>query len=421
MQFQAPRGTSDILPENQKYWETVTEKAFLTAKKFGYSKIDTPIFENTELFMKGIGTSTDILEKETYTFPDRGNDSLTLRPEGTAPVCRAYLEHGMNNLPLPVKLFYISSNFRYERPQSGRYRQFHQFGVEAIGEPDPYIDAEVIELAWNFLKELNLSDLILSINSIGDPQCRPKYIENLKTYYQSCEQQLCKDCKRRLISNPLRLLDCKIDSCQPLIENSPKTIDHLCESCSQHWESLKTLLKKINIDFKVENKLVRGLDYYTKTVFEIAPPNEMRTNVITGGGRYDGLIEQLGGPQTPGIGFAIGLERVIENMKSSNISPNKSFPPLILVAHIGDKAKEESVKLASSIRSAGFSAILGPSRGLKSQLRYASSVKASYSVIIGEDELVEGKFILRNMLEGEQQKCTLQEIIEILSSHQHKY
>ena len=415
MQFQAPRGTTDILPENQGYWETVIEKAFVIAKKFGYSKIDTPIFENTALFMKGIGTSTDILEKETYTFPDRGNDSLTLRPEGTAPVCRAYLEHGMNNLPLPVKLFYISSNFRYERPQAGRYRQFHQFGVESIGEPDPYIDAEVIELAWNFLKELNLSDLILSINSIGDPQCRPKYIENLKNYYQLHKQQLCKDCQRRLISNPLRLLDCKIDSCQPLIKNSPKTIDHLCENCSQHWELLKTHLKKINIDFKVENKLVRGLDYYTKTVFEIAPKNEMRTNVITGGGRYDGLIEQLGGPQTPGIGFAIGLERVIENMKSSNILPNISTSPLILVAHIGDKAKEESVKIASEIRNAGFNAILGPSRGLKSQLRYASTVKASHSVIIGEDELKEGKFMLRNMLEGNQEKYTLEGIIKKLS------
>ncbi|MEC8891485.1 MAG: histidine--tRNA ligase, partial [Chloroflexota bacterium] len=272
MNFQAPRGTVDILPEDQPYWRFVESKVRQVASSFGYSQIDTPLFEDTRLFTRGVGESTDIVEKETYTFLDRGGDSLTLRPEGTAPVCRAYLEHGMHNLPQPVKLYYMVPNFRYERPQLGRFRAFHQFGIEAFGESDPYIDSEVIEVSWRFLEEVGLKDLLLKVNSIGDSSCRPSYIKVLKDYYKDVNAKLCEDCNRRLNTNPLRLLDCKMSSCQPVIEDAPKSVAHLCGDCEEHWHSLQRHLREVGINFEVDNKLVRGLDYYTRTVYEIAPP-----------------------------------------------------------------------------------------------------------------------------------------------------
>ena len=416
MNFQAPRGTVDILPEDQPYWRLVESKVRQIASSFGYSQIDTPLFEDTRLFTRGVGESTDIVEKETYTFLDRGGDSLTLRPEGTAPVCRAYLEHGMHNLPQPVRLYYMVPNFRYERPQSGRFRAFHQFGIEAFGESDPYIDSEVIEVSWRFLEEVGLKELILKVNSIGDSSCRPSYIKALRGYYKDVNVKLCEDCIRRLNTNPLRLLDCKISSCQPLIEKAPKSVDHLCGDCEEHWHKLQDHLRVVGISFEVDNKLVRGLDYYTRTVYEISPPMQGQTSVITGGGRYDGLIEQLGGPPTPGIGFGMGLERVIENLKHQNIIPHNANPSVTLVAHIGDQARMEAVKIASQIRQSGGSAIIGPSRGLRSQLRYASSVEASHVVIIGEDELAKGKYVLRNLGDSEQKDGTPEEIIRELSA-----
>ena len=266
MVFQSPRGTTDILPQDQPQWRSVEETARAVASRFGYEEITTPIFEDTALFARGIGSSTDILEKETYTFADRGGDSMTLRPEGTAPVCRAYLQHGMHNLPQPVRLFYLVPNFRYERPQSGRYRAFNQFGIEVFGEDDPYIDTEVIEVAWRYLQELGLKDLALTINSIGDPSCRPKYIEHLKNYYQPHISKVCEDCSRRISTNPLRLLDCKNDPCQELIENAPKSIEMLCDACANHWNALVANLDQIGLQYEVENRLVRGLDYYLSLI-----------------------------------------------------------------------------------------------------------------------------------------------------------
>ena len=413
MQFKAPRGTTDILPEERPYWRLVESMAEKISENFGYSRIDTPIFEDTGLFVKGVGDSTDIVEKETYTFQDRGGDLLTLRPEGTAPVCRSYLENGMHNLPQPVRLYYLVPNFRYERPQSGRFRAFHQFGVEVFGETKPYVDAEVIEIAWKFLDELSLKDLKLTLNSIGDKECRPHYLKQLLEYYSARQTDICDDCSRRLGNNPLRLLDCKMEKCQPIIDGAPSSIDHLCLECESHWNGLKSHIDDIGIPFQVDNRLVRGLDYYSRTVFEIAPPIEGRTSVITGGGRYDGLIEQLGGPQTPGIGFGMGLERVIENLKRSEIKAQKDDRNIVLVAHIGEEAIRKASTLASQIRNCGGAAMVGPSRGLRSQLRYATSVGASHAVIIGEDEISTGLYKLRNLRESDQSEATVEEILSL--------
>ena len=418
MVFQSPRGTADILPQDQPQWRFVEQAARKMAYRFGYDEITTPIFEDTDLFSRGIGSSTDILEKETYTFPDRGGDSMTLRPEGTAPVCRAYLQHGMNNLPQPVKLFYIVPNFRYERPQSGRYRAFNQFGIEVFGEQDSYIDAEVIELAWKYLEALGLKDLSLTINSIGDPSCRPKYIEHLKDYYYPHIAKLCVDCNRRINTNPLRLLDCKNDPCQELIESAPKSIEMLCPSCDNHWNSLVSNLSNIGLKHTVENRLVRGLDYYTKTVFEISPPDDGRMSVIVGGGRYDGLLEELGGSPTPGIGFGMGIERVIENLRRQKISLNQQNEQKIMVAHIGNEAKLEAIKLASLIRSNGGNSLVAPSRGLRSQLKYAVHIKATEVIIIGDDEIESGLFPVRNLANSEQKSFRKEEIINMFTQNQ---
>ena len=409
--FQAPRGTTDILPEDQPYWDRIMAEVRHIGSQFGYSRIDTPIFEDTQLFTRGIGDATDIVEKETYSFKDRGGDSLTLRPEGTAPICRAYMEHGMHTLPQPVKLYYISQNFRYERPQSGRYRAFNQFGIEIFGESDPYADAEAIEISWRFLSKLGLNDLSISLNSIGDDVCRPPYISALIKHYKQQLPKLCTDCTRRLVTNPLRLLDCKTDTCQPVISEAPRSIDYLCNDCEAHWEDLLDHLSGINLNYKVDNGLVRGLNYYTRTVFEITPPTKSRTNVIAGGGRYDKLLEQLGGPPTPGVGFAIGLERVVEYMKRLKIALLCDNSNLTLVAHLGSNGKKEAMVMASLIRRAGGAAVMGPSRGLRSQLRYASSIGADYAVIIGDDEINKGKFTLRQLKQSIQQELSPEEII----------
>ena len=415
MTFQSPRGTTDILPQDQQFWALIRAATQKIAERFGYSRIETPIFEDTGLFNRGVGQSTDIIEKETYTFIDRGGDSLTLRPEGTAPICRSYVEHGMHNLPQPIRLFYLIQNFRYERPQAGRFRQHNQFGIEVFGEPDAYIDAEVIEVAWRFLEELNLNNISLSINSIGDALCRPNYVTNLKEYYSDLRNTLCKDCDRRLDTNPLRLLDCKVEGCQPIVANAPKSEDHLCRECEEHWNELQTHLGNIKIPFFIDHRLVRGLDYYSRTVFEISPPVDGRTNVIAGGGRYDGLIEQIGGPNTPGIGFGMGLERVIDNLKRENIAPPQINSTLILIAHMGTPAKTEAIKLASQIRSTGCRTVIGPSRGLKSQLRYANSIKASHCIIIGDDELKDGTYTVRNLNDSDQNKLSPKALIEKFS------
>lgn len=413
--FQAPRGTVDILPEEQRYWRFCRAEAQEVATAFGYERIETPVFEDAALFVRGIGEVTDIVERETYTFEDRGGDPLTLRPEGTAPVCRAYLEHGMHNLPQPVRLYYVGPNFRYERPQSGRSRQHHQFGIEVLGDGDASIDAEVIEVGWRFLESVGLKELSLSINSIGDHRCRPQYIRKLRSYYDGHVDELCPDCKRRLESNPLRLLDCKQDSCQTAIAGAPGSVEHLCESCTEHWEGLQQHLAGLGFPFEIDHRRVRGLDYYTRTVFEITPPLEGRQTTLVGGGRYDGLIEELGGRPTPGIGFGMGLDRVIANLKRQEATVPDYRGTKVLVAHVGDAAKVEAMKITSNLRRLGTSAIPGPTgRGLRSQLRYAASINATHAVIIGDDELRKGVIILRDLAKSEQREVSPDRLLQAL-------
>ena len=416
--FQAPRGTQDILPEEQKYWRLFQSKAEELASRFGYERIDTPLLEDARLFVRGIGEVTDIVEKETYTFEDRGGDLLTLRPEGTAPVCRAYLEHGLHNLPQPVRLYYLCPIFRYDRPQAGRYRQHHQFGIEVLGDSDASIDAEVMEVAWRLLGSVGLKDLSLIVNSIGDPECRPEYVRKLKAHYGDQVDRMCPDCKRRLEHNPMRLLDCKQDSCQPIIAEAPHNVDYLCDQCQQHWDSLLRYLAVLGLPYEIDHRIVRGFDYYTRTVFEIVPPVDGRQSTIGGGGRYDGLIQELGGRPTPGIGFGMGIERVIGDLKRQEVVMSDQVDTKVVVAHVGDAAKLEAMKLASNLRQAGMAAILGPTdRSLRSQLRYASSMKATHAVIMGDAELQKGVVTLRDLAKSEQQEVSPDRLVQVLGGN----
>jgi len=413
--YQAPRGTSDILPKEQPYWRYIEQKAVNICQLYGYERIDAPAFEDTRLFSRSVGEGTDIVEKEMYTFEDRGGNKITLRPEGTAPVCRAYEEHGLHNLPQPVKLYYLASIFRYERPQAGRFRQHHQFGYEAIGDDDPTLDAEVIDMAWQFFRSLNLHHLSLSLNSIGCKTCRPRYLIVLKDYYAKYIDSLCPDCKTRLVRNPLRLLDCKKSPCQPIADSAPRSIDYLCPQCAEHFDLLKRYLGLLELPFEVNHRLVRGLDYYTRTVFEIQPETAGAQSALGGGGRYDSLIEELGGKPTPAIGFATGIERIIYNLKKHNV-PIPALPrPQVFVAYVSDEVKDEAIKLASRLRQAGIGVIeaIG-SKSLKAQLRQANTLGVHQTVIIGEQELKADTVILRDMINAQQEVIPLTQLQELL-------
>lgn len=414
--YQASRGTSDILPPEQAYWSYIKQTAATICDLYGYKRIDTPTFEDARLFVRSIGESTDIVEKEMYTFEDKGGDQITLRPEGTASVCRAYVEHGMYNLPQPVRLYYIASIFRYERPQAGRYREHHQFGVEALGAADPALDTEVIDMACQLYVNLGLKGLALSLNSIGCSNCRPRYLEILKSYYTQHKESLCPDCRRRLAKNTLRLLDCKTPTCFALNEQAPRSIDYLCQECADHFTQLRSYLNLLNLPFSLSHRLVRGLDYYTRTVFEIAPEGETGAQVaIGGGGRYDNLIEQLGGKPTPAVGFATGIERLVLNLKKQDTVVPASPQLAVLVAYLGQEARDEAMKLASKLRKSGISAIVNfGDRSLKAQLKQANVSGACYAVIIGEDEVKNGTVVLRNMAKGEQQTISIDKVAEAL-------
>jgi histidyl-tRNA synthetase len=413
--YRAPRGTSDILPQEQAYWRYIEQKAVNVCQLYGYGRIDVPAFEDTGLFSRSIGEGTDIVEKEMYTFEDKGGNKITLRPEGTASVCRAYLEHGMHNLPQPVKLYYLASIFRYERPQAGRYRQHYQFGGEAFGEGDPALDAEVIDMAWQFFSSLKLDNLSLILNSIGCKQCRPEYLAALKAYYAEHTQELCSDCKTRLKRNPLRLLDCKQPQCQQLASSAPKSIDHLCPQCDEHFNRLKRYLGLLDLPFELNHRLVRGLDYYTRTVFEIQPEEEGAQSTLGGGGRYDDLIEELGGKPTPAIGFATGMERIILNLKKQGVAIPTLPRPQVFLAYIGDEAKDEAIKQAAKLRREGFGVIMAAgNKSLKAQLRQANNLNVNYAVIIGEQEIKDGTAILRDMTTSEQKTIPLPQLQGLL-------
>lgn len=414
--YKAPRGTSDILPQEQAFWKYVEGKAASLCHLYGYQPLTTPMFEDSQLFARSVSGGTDIVDKEMYIFEDRGGQKLALRAEGTAPVCRAYLEHGLFNLPQPVKLYYTGPAFRYERPQAGRYRQHHQFGFEAIGDADPALDAEVIEMAQHFLLSLGLSGFSIQLNSIGCNLCQPGYIKALKQHYSNCTDHLCTECRIRLVKNPLRLLDCKQACCQQIADTAPKIVDYLCPECQTHFQSVQLYLEALDIPFHLNHRLVRGLDYYTRTVFEVEPQQEGAQSVLGGGGRYDNLIEQLGGKPTPAVGFATGIERLILNLKRGNIPIQAPPGPFVFIAYLGSEAKIGALKLASKLRQAGLATIKATGdKSLKGQLRQANSLGVSYAIIIGEREIKSQSAVLRDMASNEQKTVPLTSMAELLN------
>ena len=409
----APRGTKDILPDTVGDWNYVEGEIRELCRRFGYSEIRTPIFEHTELFQRGIGEGTDVVDKEMYTFTDRGERSITLRPENTASAVRAYLQNKLYAQSNLVKLFYIGSMFRYDRPQAGRMREFHQFGVEALGEANPAVDAEVILLAMNLLEGLGLKDLELYINSVGCPKCRSKYRTMLQDFFRDKLEDLCEDCRSRFERSPLRILDCKKDSDKPYMADAPKITDCLCEECAEHFAKLKELLTSAGISFTHDPRLVRGLDYYTKTAFEIKYPPLGAQSAVAGGGRYDGLIEEMGGNPTPAVGFATGLERLLLALESQNLLPEKNRSVDAYVVALGETAQAEGFKLLNSLRQQGLSAAMDfAGRSMKAQMKQANKLGAKYSVILGEDEISEGVVMLRSMEDSSQAKVPMNQVAE---------
>ena len=419
--YKAPRGTSDILPEEYVYWKYIEEKAAFLCQLYGYQPLSTPIFEDAQLFTQTVAGGTDIVDKEMYIFEDKNGQELALRAEGTAPVCRAYLEHGLFNLAQPMKLYYIGPAFRYERPQSGRYRQHHQVGFEALGEADPALDAEVIEMAWQFFLSLGLSGVSIQLNSIGCKLCRPGYLEVLKQHYSSYTDRLCPDCKARLTRNPLRLLDCKKASCQNIAKTAPKIPDYLCHECQLHFQSVQKYLGTLSTPFQLNHRLVRGLDYYTRTVFEVEPQEKEGQSTLGGGGRYDDLIEALGGKPTPGVGFAAGLERIILNLKGQHLDIPPLPRPDVFIAYLGHEAKIQAMKIAAELRKAEIATIMATGdKSLKGQMRQANSLGSTNVLILGEQESRNRNVILRDMRNGEQQTIPLAEIARMLKLRSHR-
>lgn len=415
--YRAPRGMQDILPDDQPQWQSLIERCSDIAKRFGYRRIDTPIVEATEVFLRGVGETTDVVEKEMYTFVDKGDNSLTLRPEFTAAICRAYLEHGMASWPQPVRLYSIGPLFRYDRPQAGRYRQFHQFNVEAIGEADPTLDAEVIEMAGLLYDEVGITGTSLLVNSIGDEVCRPRYVLVLRDFFARQLDDLCADCRARLGRNPLRLLDCKNPTCQRIGDEAPRSVDWLCEACAAHFSTLTRYLDQLGRPWRIDHRLVRGLDYYTRTVFEYQPADVGGQSTIGGGGRYDGLIAQLGGRPTPGIGFATGLERILLNRKRAGLETPPAEPPVAYLVAVTDELVAEALALAARLRRARIPTI-GPvgGRGLKGQLRAANASGATYAIVVGPDEVAVGAVQLKPLRGGEPRLVPLDTIADALST-----
>ncbi len=398
-----PKGTKDVLPQDSYKWQFVEKTAERVAKTFGASEIRTPTFEHTEVFLRGVGETTDIVNKEMYTFLDKGGRSITLKPEGTAGVARAFVDNGLINGTLPGKIYYLTQCFRYERPQAGRLREFHQFGIEFIGASDANIDAEVILLASTFLKEVGISNVTLYLNSIGCKNCRKKYEEALIKYLNENIDSLCALCKDRLQKNPLRILDCKNDECKKITANAPKILDYICDDCREHFEKVQKLLTLANVPFKVDAGIVRGLDYYTRTVFEFVSENIGAQGTVCGGGRYDGLIAQLGGTDLPGIGFAVGIERILMLLENTGVQIPKTDGVKVYFAPMGSEAEEKAFELCTALRRKGITADFDHmGRGIKAQFKYADKIGAEYVAVIGSDEIANGMLKLKKMADGQE-------------------
>ncbi len=415
MEIKAPRGTSDVLPEKAAIWDYLESKVVDIFTNFGYKKIILPVFEHTEIFQRGIGQSTDIVQKEMYTFEDKGGRSLTLRPEGTASVVRSFIENKMWNNPLPVKLYYIGPMFRYERPQSGRYREFWQMGAEALGSDDPFLDVEMIILLMDYFRSLKLNKLELKINSMGCSKCQPAYTGDLKKFIEPNLEKICKQCQKRYEKNPLRIFDCKNKECQKIYGDAPKLTDYLCQECKMHFDQVKDALTENNEDFEVDKSLVRGFDYYTKTTFEICSPVLGAQNAIGGGGRYDGLIESYGGPPNPGIGFALGIERMILAMQAEERMPGPKRINDVFVVSVDKDSKPEVFKLLMELRRSGISAEMDfAERSLRSQMKQADKKKAEYALILGPDEIKSGVCTIKDLINGTQENIKRNKVLEYL-------
>lgn len=400
--IKAPKGTKDVVPNESYKWQYIENILKDTAEKWGISEIRFPVFEHTELFLRGVGETTDVVSKEMYTFMDKGGRSITLRPEGTASAVRLFLENSLYAGALPLKAYYIAPNFRYEKPQAGRLRQHHQFGVEYFGAASPLADSELICMADTFLKRLGITNITAHINSIGCPGCRPNYQDILYKFLASKKEDLCPTCNDRLGKNPLRILDCKNPSCNELTKDAPVSIDYLCDVCTKHMESVKSSLKNLDIDFVIDTGIVRGLDYYCKTVFEFVSNDIGAKGTILGGGRYDGLVEMLGGASTSAIGFGCGIERLIMLMENLNLSFGNANLPDIFVANTGDDTKEYTEKFVMGLRMQGISAVSDLNdKSLKNQLKYADKIGAKYNIVIGTDEISSENITLKNMYTGE--------------------
>ena len=414
MEIKAIRGFNDILPQEIGKWHFVEDTARDIFEGFGFSELRIPVIERTDLFARGIGEATDIVEKEMYTFTDKGGNSLTLRPEATASMARAYLEHQMYSFDPVAKVYFMGPMFRYERPQKGRYRQFYQIDAEVFGVDNPMVDAEVIVMLMHFLRKVGLQTLELQINSLGCRECRPRYREELKRFFEKKSFQLCEDCQRRLQTNPLRILDCKVEGCKESIANAPKVIDFICSNCQEHFGRVKEYLTVTGVKFDLNPNMVRGLDYYTRTCFEVVSYDLGSQNAVTGGGRYDHLFQDIGGLDIPGIGFAIGMERLI-----SLLPKDRTFiqNPHLFIATLGDETSKEAYQLANELHLRGIRTELDyEGKSLKSQMRRAGKLNASYVLILGGDELKQGKAVLRNMGDKSQEEVPIKDLASLLQS-----
>jgi len=414
-QIQSVKGMHDILPEEQKYWRYVTRKAEALAEFYGFEKIETPVLEQTELFARTSGETSDIVSKEMYTLKTKGGDNLALRPEGTAPVVRAYLENGMNVKPQPVKLYYTETFFRHDEPQYGRYRQQHQFGLEAIGDSSEAVDAELIFLAYKFLESVGVKGYDVHINSIGDQNCRPGYLKALRDYFKNRSKKLCIVCKVRVKENVLRILDCKEEDCKEIAKEAPQMVDFLDEQCRSHFKHVLEFLDEAKVPYILDPFLVRGLDYYTRTVFELVPEEGVVPQLtLIGGGRYDRLVENLGGPKMPAAGMAIGMERVILALKEQNVHVPEIGPkPKVFLVQLGEAPKRKALPLFESFRKAGIDAKSSLGRdSIKSQLRIAHRLDVKFALIFGQKEALEGTIILREMDTGVQETILLDKIVD---------
>lgn len=402
------KGTEDVLPKDSYRWQFVEDVMRKESAAYGFKEIRTPVFEHTELFARGVGQTTDVVQKEMYTFDTKGGESVTLRPEGTAGAARAVLEHGLVNDSLPIKASYFVSCYRYEKPQAGRLREFHQFGLECYGTQSPVADAELICAAQSIFDRLGIKQLRLEINSIGCPTCRAEYHKALKEYFYGYKDELCKTCNSRLEKNPMRILDCKSPVCSKIAQGAPKITDYLCDECKEHFASVQKYLDAAGVEYTVNPTIVRGLDYYTKTVFEFVTDFIGAQGTVCGGGRYDGLIEELGGKHLPSLGFAMGIERLLMLMDKQGIEIPKPSTCDLYVAVMGESASLKSFEIIKAVRSCGLIAetdIVG--RGLRAQMKYADKIGAKFSMVLGDNEIEQGKAVIKNMSSGEQTEIVL--------------